>query len=150
KERSIPVKLRAATENVATEGADMRTIRIRRENARRRTAESSTVKLEPLIFLCRSRIRIAKEIHATTVASHVKYRATLPGHDVVVLPVTNHCVEAAIHICAITPPSSNGQIPNIRKSEAMPDVRIRAAAVELGSRWIVRTAITRTRTVAAN
>src|SRR5687768_5564299 len=57
-ERSIPVKLRSSTENVATQTANVRTTRIARENSRLRAPECSAIEFETLRLLSRRWIRI--------------------------------------------------------------------------------------------
>src|SRR5215203_863174 len=79
-QRSIPVKLLASTEHVASEAANVRTVCITRENPSLRTSESSAIQLETLSFLYRRRRGIANQIHAPSIARHVKYWSTLPRH----------------------------------------------------------------------
>src|SRR6185369_1118131 len=79
-----------------------------------------------------------------------KYRSTLPGNDVVELPSPNYSIETLVHIRAITPVTTNRQIPNIREGEAVPDVSVRAGTLKLRSERIIGTTIPRTRTVCAN
>src|ERR1043165_776741 len=150
-ERRIPVKLRSPAENVATKRADVRTVRIARKDPRLRTTERSAIQFESLVLLSLGRIRIPKQIHATAVARNIEHWSSLPGHDVVELPTSDHGVQTAIHIgAAKTPASAKRQIPNVRERKPVPDVSICIAAIELRPRRIVGTAITRTRAVVAD
>ena len=124
--------------------------RVGREDRSCCATEGSAVEFASLRTLGCRRVRIADEIRAPAIAGNIKYRTALQTDDVIELEPANKKISGFRHAAPETPTSADWQIVNIRERKAMPDIRVRTAALKLRSGWIIGTAISGAGPIRAN